>query len=208
MAKNSAKGWVEADAERAEFRVRQRELKLHALVAVASIMFNKQGYDGLSLSEVASQLGITKQALYYYTSSKEDLLFKCYVRALDLAEAAYDYADETGKTGLDKVAQFVRFHLNPDAEQYAILDNLGALTESHRKSISSRAKSLEQRMRGFIQEGMADGSIAPVDPKFTEFWILGSLSWMPRWFKPHGKLGPDAVAQSFITLISDGLKPR
>ncbi|WP_396272154.1 TetR/AcrR family transcriptional regulator [Hyphomonas sp.] len=208
MAKSTSKGWVEADAERVVFRTRQRELKVQALVAVASVMFNKQGYDGLSLSEVASELGITKQALYYYASSKEDLLFKCYVRALDLAEAAYDYADETGKTGLEKVGQFVKFHLNPDAEQYAILDNLGALTEDHRKAISARAKALEQRMRGFIKEGIADGSVAPVDPKFTEFWILGSLAWMPRWFKPHGKLGADEVAQSFITLITDGLRPR
>jgi hypothetical protein len=63
-------------------------------------------------------------------------------------------------------------------------------------------------MRGFIKEGIADGSVAPVDPKFTEFWILGSLAWMPRWFKPHGKLGADEVAQSFITLITDGLRPR
>lgn len=208
MAKARAKGWAEADAERAQFRVRQRELKLQALVSVASVMFNKQGFNGLSLNDVASEFGITKQALYHYASSKEDLLYKCYVRALDLAEAAYDYADRTGCTGLEKVAQFVRFHLNPEAEQYAILDNLGALTELHRRAISTRAKALEQRMRGFLKEGMADGSIAPVDPKFTEFWILGSLSWMPRWFKPEGKLSADAVGESFITLITDGLKPR
>jgi len=208
MARSAAKGWAEADAERAESRARQLELKLQALVAVASVMFNKQGYDGLSLNDVASELGITKQALYHYTASKEDLLFKCYVRALDLAEAAYDHADKTGSNGLQKIAQFVKFHLNPDAEQYAILDNLGALTEANRRAISTRAKALEQRMRGFVKEGIADGSIATVDPKFTEFWILGSLAWMPRWFKPEGKHSADEVAESFITLISDGLKPR
>ncbi|WP_293484412.1 TetR/AcrR family transcriptional regulator [Phenylobacterium sp.] len=201
-------GWAAAEAERAQSRLRQRELKLRALVSVASVMLNKHGYEGLSLADVASVLNITKQALYHYTSSKEDLLLKCYERALDLAEAAYDHADGAGTNGLEKIEHFVKFHINPNAETYAILDNLGALTDEHRKAISGRAKQLEQRMRGYIREGMADGSIAPVDPKFTEFWILGSLSWMPKWFDPQGDLSADEVAQSFITLISDGLRPR
>lgn len=203
-----ARVWEAVDAERAASRDRQRALKVKALVEIASVMLNKEGYGGLSLGNVAEVLGITKQALYYYTRSKEDLLYKCYVRALDLAEAAYDHADLHGTSGLDKVAHFVRFHLNPESETYAILDNIGALTPEHRKAISSRAKTLEQRMRGFIREGMRDGSIRPIDPKFTEFWILGALEWMPKWFKPDGDLSADEVASSFIQLISEGLRPR
>lgn len=209
LPKNLASAaWAAAETEREESRARQRELKLNALVAVASTMFNKHGYEGLSLSDVAGVLGITKQALYHYTSSKQDLLYKCYVRALDLAEAAYDDADDKGGSGLDKIASFIRFHLNPGAEAYAILDNMGALTPAHRKAISTRAKALEQRMREFIREGMRDGSIASVDPKFTEFWILGSLSWMPKWFKPEGDQSADEVADSLIRLVSEGLRPR
>jgi AcrR family transcriptional regulator len=202
------KGWEAADQERAQSRARQRDLKLQTLVRLASVMLNKSGYEGLSLAEIANVLGITKQALYYYTKSKEDLLFKCYTRALDLAEQAYDHSDALGGTGFDKIASFVRFHLNPDAEPYAILDNLGALTEEHRQAISGRAKALEQRMRGFIREGVEDGSINPIDPKFAEFWILGSLSWMPKWFKPDGEVSATEVADSFIQLIGDGLRPR
>lgn len=208
MVQPSASAWQAADEERDRSRTRQREMKKRALVGVASVMLNKQGFEGLSLAEIAAVLGITKQALYHYAGSKEDLLYQCYEHALDLAEAAYDHADAKGGTGLDKIESFVRFHINPRAEPYAILDNMGALTEEHRKTISRRAKDLEQRMRGFLREGMQDGSIASVDPKFTEFWILGSLSWMPKWFHPEGDRSADAVADSFILLITNGLKPR
>lgn len=203
-----ANGWKAAELERVESRARQREFKTQALVSVASTMLNRHGYEGLLLSDVADALGITKQALYHYARNKQDLLFKCYDRALDLAEQAYDAADQAGGTGRDRIASFVRFHLNPESEPYASLDNLGALTEDNRKTISARAKSLEQRMRGFIQLGIRDHSIAEVDPKFTEFWILGALSWMPKWFKPDGRLSPDEVATSFLNLIFDGLRPR
>jgi len=202
------KGWETAENEREESRARQRDLKLQTLVRLASVMLNKHGYEGLSLAAIASVLGITKQALYYYTKSKEDLLLKCYTRALDLAEDAYNHSEKHGKNGFEKIACFVRFHLNPDAEPYAILDNLGALNPEHRQAISNRAKALEQRMRGFIREGVEDGSINPIDPKFAEFWILGSLSWMPKWFKPDGQVPATEVADSFIQLIGDGLRPR
>ncbi len=201
-------GWEAAENERAESRVRQRDLKLQTLVRLASVMFNKHGYEGLSLADIAKVLGITKQAIYYYTKSKEDLLLKCYTRALDLADQAYDHSEMEGNTGFEKIVSFVRFHLNPDAEPSAILDNLGALTPEHRQTISSRAKALEQRMRGFIREGIEDGSINHIDPKFAEFWILGSLSWMPKWFKSDGEVSATEVADSFIQLIGEGLRPR
>ena len=200
--------WKEAETERLESQSRQRELKIAALVSVASTMLNKQGYEGLSLSNLAAELGVTKQALYNYTPKKQDLLFACYQRALDLAEQAYDHADRMGGSGLERIAHFVRFHLNPKATPFAILDNLGALTDSHRKLISKRAKALELRMRGFIRAGIEEGSIAPIDPKFAEFWILGSLSWMPKWFNPSGSASADRVADSFLQLIFDGLRPR
>lgn len=208
MPRVVAKGWGAAEAERIESQARQRQFKTQALVEVASAKFNKDGYEGLSLSEVAASLGITKQALYHYTRSKEDLLYKCYVRSLDLAEEAYNHADGHASSGLEKIIAFVKFHLHSNPERYAILDNLGALSDAHRRAISTRAKGLEQRMRGFISDGMKDRSIAAVDPKFTEFWILGSLAWMPKWFKPDGQMSVDEVAQSFLQLICDGLRPR
>jgi AcrR family transcriptional regulator len=203
-----ARAWEVAEIERVSSREKQREIKLTALISIASLVLNKKGYEGISLSEIASRLNISKQALYHYTSSKEDLLYKCYQRALDQAERGYDHADSSGTTGLEKIALFVRFQLNEDAPPYASMDNMGALNEAHRQEVSRRAKALERRMRGFIAEGMADGSISPIDPKFTEFWILGSLSWLPKWFHPEGESSLEQIADSFLHLIANGLRPR
>jgi len=203
-----AKAWEIAETERVISRERQREIKLSALISIASLILNKKGFEGISLAEIASHLGISKQALYHYTSSKEDLLYKCYWRALDQAEQGYDHADAHGKSGLEKIALFTRYQLNSDAPPWASLDNLGALTEEHRREISTRAKALERRMRGFITEGTADGSIAQIDPKFAEFWILGSLSWLPKWFQPDQGSSLEEIADSFIQMMSLGLQPR
>jgi AcrR family transcriptional regulator len=54
------------------------------ILAVAQELFIKDGYDKVSLREVAEQVGVTKAALYYHFSSKEQLL-KTLVQPLQAA---------------------------------------------------------------------------------------------------------------------------
>jgi AcrR family transcriptional regulator len=44
------------------------------ILAVGSELFIEQGYEATSLREIAERLGITKAALYYHFSSKDDIL--------------------------------------------------------------------------------------------------------------------------------------
>ena len=39
-----------------------------------SALFNEQGYDATSVSDLAVRLGLTKSAMYHHFSSKEQLL--------------------------------------------------------------------------------------------------------------------------------------
>jgi AcrR family transcriptional regulator len=44
------------------------------ILDVSAALFVEQGYDGTSLREIAERLGVTKAALYYHFSSKDQIL--------------------------------------------------------------------------------------------------------------------------------------
>ena len=44
------------------------------ILQVALELFTKQGYDGTSLREIAERLEVSKAALYYHFTSKEEIL--------------------------------------------------------------------------------------------------------------------------------------
>ena len=44
------------------------------VLAAAVTLFNEQGYDATSVSDLAARLGLTKSAMYHHFSSKEQLL--------------------------------------------------------------------------------------------------------------------------------------
>src|ERR1700740_3491672 len=61
-------------------RQRDREVKREAVIRAAAREFNRKGYHNTSLDDIAARLEVTKPTVYYYVTSKAQLLFEC-VRA-------------------------------------------------------------------------------------------------------------------------------
>src|SRR4051812_18401377 len=72
-------------------------------LAVALDLFSREGYDAVSMREIAEELGVTKAALYHHFASKEEIareLVGGYLAALDEVVAR---AERDPRPGLDEV---------------------------------------------------------------------------------------------------------
>ena len=83
-------------------REQQFSLKRAALLREAGRAFSLRGYHNTSLEDVAKTLDVTKAALYYYVTNKQEILFECHMMSLDFGAEAMKYCEEHGKTGLEK----------------------------------------------------------------------------------------------------------
>ena len=70
-------------------RLRDRELKREAVIRAAAREFNRNGYHNTSLDDIAAALQVTKPTVYYYVTSKEQLLFECFVAGVEQIHAAF-----------------------------------------------------------------------------------------------------------------------
>ena len=52
----------------------KRNLQRNTVLEAAAKVFSERGFAGASLGDVAKDLGISRPALYYYFSSKEEIL--------------------------------------------------------------------------------------------------------------------------------------
>ena len=65
------------------------------ILDVALDLFTEQGFDGTSLRQIAEQLGVTKAALYYHFTSKDDILLALHMRLHEAGrEALVQMGDE------------------------------------------------------------------------------------------------------------------
>lgn len=92
------------------FRNKRKELEYQLrrefIVEVAQKLFYKQGYENVTLNEVAKEADYTKATLYTYIRSKEDLYMEVYSIGLQKRFEYLKLEMAKGKTGLDKIKRF------------------------------------------------------------------------------------------------------
>jgi len=64
-------------------RTAQHDAKRMAILSQAAKLFNYKGSRATTLRDIAASLGLTKTSLYYYVKSKEELIYQCYMAALE-----------------------------------------------------------------------------------------------------------------------------
>jgi AcrR family transcriptional regulator len=196
------------------FEVRQRKLdsKREAVLKTAAHLFLEQGYRRTSLSELAKRLKITKPALYYYFRNKEEILVECYKSGTSKIEDSLDRALAVRGSGLDKTRAYVEAYARVIVSEdfgrcVAMLDD-GELSAAARREVRNLKRHIDTSLRSHIEEGIADGSIAPCNSKLAAFALAGAINWIGSWYSPEGELGPEEIARQFATLLSDGLRNR
>jgi len=92
------------------------ELKQAAIVQAALDLFLAQGYAATSMDAVASQAGVTKQTVYRYYPSKEELFSAVMARIRADEPPAYAFGDAELDTELNNFGRdLLAFHLTPAA---------------------------------------------------------------------------------------------
>lgn len=87
------------------------DLRRRSIVHEAAQSFNRAGFHGTSMDDIARRLGVTKAALYRYVTSKHDLLFASFNMAMDSSFANLDRGEREGANGLEKLRIALRGYL-------------------------------------------------------------------------------------------------
>lgn len=196
--------WDDDGGDRDRLRASKRE----AVLRVAVRMFNERGFHATSLDDVAVGLHITKPTLYYYVKNKDEILFECVSIGLQMLQDAIAQEHARGGTAFDKLVAAMRRYVEIVTDDFGMCvirvgeDPLPA--ESRRKLRRFKA-ALDGEFRALIRQGIAEGAIAPCDPKIAAFTLAGALSWIGRWYRADGPLTPDEIARQSIALLAGGL---
>lgn len=188
---------------KAQFRQKKR-----ALLEEAVRVFNQHGYANAALEDVAANLNISKAALYYYFKSKQEILYECYAQSFDIWEGALAEAQAHGRTGREKVEIYIRRYLENglgELHPMLVIRDQEALSPEYRQKIERRRRTLRNRLREFVAEGIADGSLARCNPKLAVTIIGASISWLLRMYRPDGELTPAVFAEEAVGLLLGGL---
>jgi AcrR family transcriptional regulator len=182
------------------------------ILEVARQHFTAYGYDGASMRQIAADVGINIATLYFHCTTKEQLFFEVLdarrKRLWDGLQAALAAA---GPSWTDRLVAAIRFHLlsccaspGPLVSPAHLRRLPGPLSERY----VARRDEYEGQFRDLIAGGIDAGEFAPTDVPLAAAGILGIGFSVAQWYRPDGRLGPDAIAERYVELLLRGLLVR
>src|ERR1041385_1913551 len=79
------------------------------------------------------------------------------------------------------------------------------LEAKFRHQIGGRIRAADEIIRRILAEGTRDGTLRVPDPAVTLQVLFGSLNWIPRWYKPEGRIKPDDFAKMQVEILMQGV---
>ena len=193
-------------------RLEERQAKRQAVLRAAVRMFNERGFHATSLEDVAASLGISKPTIYHYLGNKDQVLLECVSLGLEQLLEAATIARKQPGTGIERLRSFLRRYAEINMDDFGrcvIRTGEEALSPESARRFRGHKREIDKAMRSLIEEGIADGSIAPnTDPKLLAFTLAGALNWPARWHAADGKQSAEEIARQMVDLLTQGFAPR
>lgn len=189
-------------------REEQNYLKRVAFLRAGSEFFNERGFAGTSLDDVAEKLGVTKGAFYYHIRNKEELLYQCFMRTLDLENEMVELADSAGGNGIEKIELVLRYLFNIQHGNEGPLiryRSLPSMRQDHRIEILAKTEKISNKLGEFIRDGMQDGSIRDVDSHIIENAIAGAVDAAPGIARRMQFNDISKVSAEYFNLFFNGI---
>lgn len=182
---------------------------LGTLLDVAVRVFNERGYEGTSMEDLAQRLGITKSAIYYHVSSKDELLRLSVNRALDALFAVTEETASTTGDARDRLEHVLRRSVSvlvAELPFVTLLLRIRGNTKTERQALARR-REFDHIVSDLVKQAESEGGIRPdVDPALTSRLLFGMVNSINEWYRPSRGQRADEIADAVVKIAFDGLR--
>jgi AcrR family transcriptional regulator len=172
-------------------------------------VFNRQGYDGTSMGDLARELGVGKSALYHHVPGKEALLSQALDEALDGLTAVLDRP--TGATAYERLRAAVRDSVRVLVEHLPAVTLLLRVRGNSEVELAAlrRRREIDDRLAGLVAAAVAEGSLrADLPPDLVSRLLFGMVNSLVEWYRPGGPVDAQMLADALAAIAFEGLRAQ
>jgi AcrR family transcriptional regulator len=189
------------------------EEKLGRLLDVAAEIFAEKGYHHASIRDLSKRAGVSLSGLYYYFSSKEELLFmiqdRCLRRVLANLRERLEGVDNPEERLRALVHNHVAFFADNMAAMSVITNEYESLEGKYRKKIRDlrhEYSDLTTELLRDVRRFTGAGDAVPLNVATSA--LFGMMNWIYAWYPPGGNVPVDRLAEHLYRLFVGGFSGR
>lgn len=180
-----------------------------SILREAACLFREKGYNGSTLRQLATRVGIKGGSIYHHFASKQEILFMImkYTMGNLIQRVRQEIENEQGV--LDKLRSAMRCHIEYhtiDADETYVTDaELRSLSADNYKIIVGMRNNYEAVYRDILREGRATGVMEITNLSITSRALLQMCTGISLWYRPDGPLTINEIEDTYMDLFCRGV---
>lgn len=213
MAKLSGSPMLATVKNGTKLDTKSARTRIRILDAAARVLSTK-GYAATRLSDVAEVADLQAPAIYYYFTSREELVEEVmWVGLADMRECLLAKLKKVpaDATAMDRIMAAVEAHLRHELEisdyTTAAIRNSGQLPAHIRKRQAAEEKKYGAIWRDLLRLAIEAGEVrADLDPYIAQMLVMGTINWAAEWWQPD-RATIDRVVTNAQSFVRNALEP-
>lgn len=165
----------------------------------------KQGFAGMTLRELASDVGVQAGSLYNHFSNKQEFLCSVLEKVMtDLIEELtnkLEGAENPREALLAYIECHVIFHSYRRKEILISTTELRSLTPENYKKIVAMRDEYERYLREILEWGHRENFWGVTDFKIVTKLILGMMTSVGIWYRADGPVDVEGIVEIYQSMI-------
>jgi AcrR family transcriptional regulator len=180
---------------------------LHVLRTSAAI-FAEKGYHSTSIRDIARETGISLSGLYYYFSSKEELLFLiqdyCFSTVIgDCRRLLAGVEDPVGRLRL-LIENHLNYFVNNMNEMKVLSHEANSIGGEFLRKVNSKKRQYVDLVRGLLEEIARQRPASGVDLRVATFSLFGMMNWIYNWYNPRKDVDVKGLSENIAAVFLTG----
>ena len=184
--------------------------KREAILNAATQLFDKRGFKGTMLSEVAGKVELNTNSITYYWKKKEDLFLDCQMHTINTLDLIIDRA-AAGQTPAERIRRFIDAFVDmllechagryPAIMSFRDLQDLGT---SYAKVMYPAYRDMFRRARNLVADGPLQTENKMALTVRTHL-LLSQVQWSRFWLAGFSAASYTRMAEYMCDILLNGL---
>ena len=184
------------------------------MLDTACELFARKGFFATSIREIASAMGIQKASLYYYITSKEDLIYQISKAATEHVRACVESALAQVSGAEARLYAFIVSHVagllqHQNWHAAANEELMHAFSPARRSEIVAMRDAYEQMAREILADAQDAWLIrSDISVKFLSLILFGMITNLYSWYQPEIDVPPIELGFILADKYMAGIVPK
>jgi AcrR family transcriptional regulator len=188
--------------------VSKYDQKLVFVLKTSAAIFADKGYHRTSIRDIARATKMSLSGLYYYFSSKEELLYLiqdyCFSTVIgDCKRLLQGVEDPVARLKL-LIENHLNYFVNNMNEMKVLSHEANSIGGDFFRKINSKKRQYVDLVMELLEEIARHRGVTAIDLRVAAFSLFGMMNWIYNWYSPRKDVDVEGLSRNITRLFLSG----